>query len=46
MSSLFAKDTAEMREKEKDIERQIARLQQLQRTAKQRQRPRKKESVL
>lgn len=46
VSSLFARDTAQMREKEKDIEKQIARLQQIQRSSKQRQKPRKKEPVL
>lgn len=46
MSSLFARDTAHMREKKKDIEKQISRLQQIQRSSKQRQKPKKKESVL
>lgn len=46
MGSLFARETNSNRIKEHEIERQIARLKQIQRTAKQRQRPRKKETVL
>ena len=46
VNSLFSRDTATTRSKETEIERQIARLKQIQRTHKQRQRPRKKDAVL
>lgn len=46
INSLFARDTKQIKHKERDIDRQVARLKQMQRSAKYRQRPRKKETVL
>jgi hypothetical protein len=45
-TSLFESETNKIKHKENDIDRQVAKLKQMQRSAKYRQRPRKKETVL
>lgn len=45
MNSLFARETASIRSKENEIDRQVAKLKQIQRANKQ-QPPRKKDTVL
>lgn len=46
VDSMFSKDTTSFRTKNTEIQRQVARLKKIQQSAKHRQRPRKKETVL